>query len=521
MYKVLLVDDERIIREGIASLINWKNCGFELIGAAESGIEALHMIKTYKPEVVITDIKMPALNGLELMAEVKKDYPETIFVVLSGYGEFDYANEAMKYGVRHYLLKPCNENQIMEALSDVHSELEKKKRYNEFLRRNQEKLEKVLPLVKEQFLRDFIMDRPYTTEEMDYYCDLLKIDRKKMRLILFQLEGNYSFAEVLALSNTINEHGGNEMVYFSTIIDERVLVLVNDVSIEKIIEFINTVKIFYCYYDRREITVSYSDAVNFEDIPYAYKDALECLKYTFYLGEGIIITKNDIREDTEKGCNYELKDLIFNYDKINIAVKSGNTEEVKDEIGKFFDKLRSSKINVSVAKTYCMELYLSLIRQHRNPETEINSKGILKIGKMDTIDQIQKYITETAERLSQENYNGIIRRHNHIVKKMIKLIYENIDNNNLSLKWLAKNKLFMNEGYLGKLFNRETGEKFSQFVMRIRMEKAKELLDLYQNDKVYEVAEKVGLGDNPQYFSHVFKKYTGLTPTEYINRPKN
>ncbi|UZQ85164.1 response regulator [Thermoclostridium stercorarium] len=127
MYKVLLVDDERIIREGIASLINWKNCGFELIGAAESGIEALHMIKTYKPEVVITDIKMPALNGLELMAEVKKDYPETIFVVLSGYGEFDYANEAMKYGVRHYLLKPCNENQIMEALSDVHSELEKKR----------------------------------------------------------------------------------------------------------------------------------------------------------------------------------------------------------------------------------------------------------------------------------------------------------------------------------------------------------------------------------------------------------
>lgn len=116
MIKLLIVDDERIIRETIASLVDWESLGITLIGTAENGIEAYNIILDEYPEIVLTDIKMPGLGGLDLIQRIHEINPDTQFVILSGYGEFEFARRAMKYGVKHYLLKPCNEEQIIESL---------------------------------------------------------------------------------------------------------------------------------------------------------------------------------------------------------------------------------------------------------------------------------------------------------------------------------------------------------------------------------------------------------------------
>jgi YesN/AraC family two-component response regulator len=252
VYKVLLVDDERIIREGIAKVIDWESYGFSLIGAAWNGVEALDIIHRERPEVVITDLKMPVLDGLELIAKVKPELPETVFIILSGYGEFELAREAMRYGVRHYLLKPCNESKISEILDEIREEL---------LRKGQQE-------------------------------------------------------------------------------------------------------------------------------------------------------KSDI----------------------------GKSEKLKE------------------------------------------------------VDLVT---------------------HNKIVKSIIKYVQDNLSDEQLTLKAIACQVLYMNESYLSKLFIKETGEKFSHYLMRLRMEKAKELIEESDDDRVYEVASKVGFGNNPQYFSQLFKRYTGLAPTEY------
>jgi two-component system response regulator YesN len=119
VYKVLIVDDEELIRNGINHLINWESLGCKVCATAANGVEGLDMIRTFRPEIVITDLKMPGKNGMELIAEAVTDNPRTKFIVLSGYEEFDFAKEVMKYGIKYYLLKPCDEDELVAHLKSV------------------------------------------------------------------------------------------------------------------------------------------------------------------------------------------------------------------------------------------------------------------------------------------------------------------------------------------------------------------------------------------------------------------
>lgn len=119
MLKLLIVDDERIIRETMATIIDWNTLDIQLIGTAKDGIEAYNIILDEYPDIVLTDIKMPALSGIELIAKIHEINPQTQFIILSGYGEFEYAKKAMQYGVKHYLLKPCNEMQIVDSIKNI------------------------------------------------------------------------------------------------------------------------------------------------------------------------------------------------------------------------------------------------------------------------------------------------------------------------------------------------------------------------------------------------------------------
>jgi two-component system response regulator YesN len=513
MYKVLLVDDERIIREGIASLLDWASFNLMLSGTAQNGIEALRMINEEQPDIVITDMKMPVFDGLQLIKVVHNQYPDIRFIILSGYGEFDLANTAMKYGVKHYVLKPCNENKIVAVLEEVKRELEQRKQIEDYIKKSKYDFEKMLPLVKEQFLRDFIMNRAYTKAEGEYYCELLEVKKEGMKLILLQPEGESTLEDAFALSSIANKQICHGDIYLNTALMNKVLLLIRDMFDEEVLDFIKRIKNSFKHYNSAEITVYYSERFYFEDAPAAYSEAKELLKYAFYLGEGSIITKKDIQNYCDQVQN---KELYYDYNRISTVVRCGKSDDVNSEIKNFFDRLRALKLEMTIAKTYCIELFLAIIRQCKSDEMEMYTKKMQDISRMDSIDQIQEFIKETGNKLTKANYEGIVRRNSKLVSTMIHYASENIGNAELSLKWLANNKLYMNVGYLGKLFTKETGEKFSQFLMKMRIEKATAMIDECEAERVYEVAERVGLGDNPQYFSHIFKAYTGLTPTEYF-----
>lgn len=511
MFKVLLVDDEWIIREGISTMIDWARYDIELIGAAKDALEAYDIICNHSPHIVITDIKMPVMDGLELIEKVRERFPEIIFVVLSGYGEFDFASRAMRHGVKHYLLKPCSENRIIEVLEEVKGELALRKKRDELISKSKENMEKLMPLVREQFLRDLVMNKTYTREEYKYYNKMLDIDDKPVRLMLFQPE-EHGYEELFALRSIIEEVLGNKILYLNTLIKDQVLTLVDAVDDDTLLGMITDIKEYYHYYKKMEVTISYSDYGNLEDLPIMYNEVQQCIKYSFYLGEGSIITKKDIHgAEDERGNNV----LVFDYEKISTAVKNGNIIETKSEIDRFFDELNRMKYEISISRTYCVQLLMSVIRDCSFEDIDKNIKKIVEIQRMNTLDEIYDFVLELGSQLAKAKNENIVSKHSKIVRRIMNIIDENLENEDLSLKWIAQEKLYMNDRYLSKLFKKETGENFSQYLMRVRMEKAQQLIQMGDADKVYEIAEKVGFGNNPQYFSHVFKKHTGSSPSEF------
>ena len=161
MYKVLLVDDERIILDGISQMVDWQAFGTELTGTAQNGLQAYDLIAAEPPDIVISDIRMPGLDGLGLVAQTYATHPNVKFVLLSGFGEFEYANRAMQYGVKHYLLKPTDETKIADSLKEVTAELDQKRRREAFILDMKRRFEKVIPHVKEQVLREFVTNKTY------------------------------------------------------------------------------------------------------------------------------------------------------------------------------------------------------------------------------------------------------------------------------------------------------------------------------------------------------------------------
>src|SRR4051812_49147953 len=227
MYKVLLVDDERIITEGMSKVINWESIGTNLIGTARNGIEAYSIIEQQQPDIVISDIKMPGMNGLELVAKVHSVFPKIRFILLSGFSEFDFAKQAMQYGVKHYLLKPCNENTIMDAVSEICEDLKQKQNREQFIQKMKGTLESVLPYAKEQLLKEFITNH-YENKDLEHYQKLFNIDLNtpSVRLVLFQLEGNFEFEHMFALKN-ITEHIFESYIVSCTV-GETILFLIED-----------------------------------------------------------------------------------------------------------------------------------------------------------------------------------------------------------------------------------------------------------------------------------------------------
>jgi len=509
LYKLLLVDDERIIREGIVRLIDWNSLEIEVEEAA-NGVEAYEKIKNAVPDIIITDIKMPGMDGLELITKVKGEFPDVIFVILSGYGEFNFATRAMQYGIKYYLLKPCDEDEITNVLKKVINELKQNKQKQNFIRKMKEDLDRVMPQVKEQFLRDCVMNRLTDEKDIAYFKDLLQLPEGKMRLLLFHLEGSHGFESRFALKNFL-DNWGKDQTLLSTIIGENVLVLQKIIPLKSLFQYIEELK--KCFYDYYGIhfTVAVSSEGFFEQLPVLYSEVLEYLEYRFYLGEGSIITKDDV-VSSEK-----ISELVanFDYQRLGLLIRSGNVNAVKKEMEEFFYRLNTYKSKLDIVRTLCVELYIFIIRQGNTDNLNEYMKQVVELQTIDTISKMFAFISSIAIEITEANYKRTVQKNSKTIQEVLNAIENNIGDDELSLSKIADQIVYMNVDYLGKLFKKEVGENFSQYLMNARIEKAKQLLSQDDCCKISDVAEKVGYGNNPQYFSQVFKKATGYTPSEY------
>ncbi|WP_168118925.1 response regulator [Paenibacillus sp. HB172176] len=511
MYTVLLVDDEELVLDSIAGLIHWERHGFRLTGTATNGANAMERFRQEPVDIVITDIRMPVMNGLQLIERLKGEYASTEYIVLTGYGDYEYTGPAMALGVRHYLLKPSNEVKILEVLLKVAEELTERRRHGLFLDRLQNDYKKMLPHAKDQLLRDIVLTGIYNKQDADYMMDVFKITQQRFQLMLFTFHHETEYFQRFALKNIAEEVFKEEGAYLTTIINDQILLLVNADAFEAIADKAKNVQRIYKSYYKLAVIVAISDEGGFSSIRSMYESVKHCLNYGFTFQEGYIVTPQDVMK-AEGGLPLESCNLT---EQLAAAVRTGNVEGVSKSIAEAVRGFESGLFETKEARNYCLDLYLAVIRQSEGALDEFVPR-IPALYNMSNLQGAFQLLEQTASELAQRNASLTAKRQSDVIDSVLQIIKENIGNPDLSLKWIGNELLYVNVDYLGKLFTKKTGSKFSSYLIRLRMESAVKLMEEARDLKVYDIAVRTGYPEDAQYFSKVFKKYTGKTPTEYM-----
>ncbi len=370
--------------------------------------------------------------------------------------------------------------------------------------------ERIEPIIREQLLREYILGMGDTDEILKIYCDTFGVDSMlEVRMMILKPAEIKEREDFMFIKNTAEKYIGTDDILLSTIVGDHIIVitrLLGRAEIAGLLEKLSAkVKNRYGY----GVMAVYSKTSYICETPDTYERLKQCMGYFFYSDGCECLYENDIKISGD-GINIKPE-----YGAVERAVRSGDRDKVKMLLGGFFKTIEKATPAPAVAKTYCLELYVCIIRCCGVEKIDRYMKGIASVRDAGTLERIKAFIENIGLEITDDNAPETNRIYSTLIRDTINIIDENIENENLSLRWLAGTILYTNVDYLGKLFKKETGKNFSHYVMEKRMEMAKDLILEGKKDRIYEVAEKVGYGSNSQYFSQVFKKYTGVSPLEY------
>jgi len=503
MWKLLIADDERTIRETISSLIDWDNLGIKLIGLAQNGVDAYNIIIDESPDIVLTDIKMPGLSGIELIQKIYEINHKTKFIILSGYSDFEYAKTAMKYGVRHYLLKPCNENQIIESINDIIEELSREKAFSMVAEEKQLLLfnmysNNILSLINDALAFD---TGSYANNQSIYskYNKFIDIYNSSYEVFYINnLERNDMHDAINQIEEYRKKHSPG--ILFSYVYAGRSLFCFFKSYQQYYPEFENFITNLPFKSKSKKIDIQHQSHKNLHNLMETLLPQIVKHEVIYYSDHCTTTTicnyKNIISEMNEHA------QMLFGEDRI---ASSSAYESIK--------RILSGVTDINFLK----QLTSSLIIHASSKCIQYNSVSatefLIQINKSASCGEIRTLLFDELNKILDFYYNG--ERHGELSRKIMEYVDKHLSDSGLSLKYIAENYLYMNDDYVSKKFLKETGQKFSNYLTERRIKKAKELLASSRQYKIQNIAEMVGCGNNPQYFSLLFKKHTGYSPTEY------
>lgn len=493
MYKLLLVDDEDIEREGMAEMIPWENCGMELVGTAWNGIEGIEKIKMLSPDVVITDIKMPVMNGIELVRRGKEICEDLIFVVLSGYGEYEFTSQAMELGVRYYLLKPCDEEKIMEVLGKVREELTSGRAKKEESLQYYRKMRRLLPRAREQLFSSMLLKHEQISEDYSLFLEEVG-EIPRAGILAFHAEKNFDYMEEFVLTNILEELFSKENVLLHTVIGNDALYLLKEESMEDVEPLVRKIKQEFSKFEAMDMQAVVSKTSNLDSISLLYQE-IQNLLLTRVQGEIPPVLCSSL-------CQEAKEQYFIDYGRIKQAKKY---EELLFEFYLGISKMRLEGMREDDMKTALERAYLILWGEQ------------LALDRSDLWTWLGKVVSWAAEKQHIVSTGKDGAR----MERVFFAVYRNLSNPRLSIQYLAREELYMNEDYLGRLFQKHTGERYSAYIQRVRIMLARRLIACYPDIKVGELAEWVGYPADGQYFAKAFKKDCGVSPSEYRESVKN
>ena len=562
MIKVFLVEDEYAIREGIKKSVNWEANGFELVGEAGDGEMAYPKIVKTKPDILITDIRMPFMDGLELAKLVKNEMPKIKIVVLSGYDDFNYAKQAISIGVEEYILKPVSGENLINQLKTIAESIQNERQDDELREKYLRDREEIRILEQQKFIHDMIDGRLSVKDSLAQGKELgIDITAAYYTVILMQVfPKNAKSGEVDEYSGVSEEiysrikeiYADVEHVYLYEQVGDVLCFLEKADSQEEMETNVNKeigdIKALMKNYPDRLFYISVGKPVErLRDVNASYSDASRKFAERFMCDDSYVFygenasQRERIRETIKAEKNAGIEDINNNSDisKLDINnvdirmisqktiynfLKSGTISEVDDLVEEYFDSMGKEAVESILLRQYVLvESMLSTVAFLENLGiSKENISGILgeysdPVRFVESTDTARAYIKGLL-RLAIDYRNQMSdKRYTEIIEKAKKYIQENYQNEDMSLLSVASN-VNVSSNHFSAVFRKETGETFIDYLTTVRMEKAKDLLAC-TSMKTSEVGFEVGYRD-PHYFSYIFKKTQGMTPKDYRRTKK-
>ena len=530
MLKVFLAEDEFIIREGIKNNIDWQAHGYEFCGEASDGELAFPLIQKTRPDILITDIKMPFVDGLALSRLVKKELPETEIIILSGYEEFDYAKEAIQIGVARYLLKPINGETLLQEIDSVAEIILDKQKEKEIREKYQREMEEN-SLRDQMNLFQHLVTGDCSMEELLSVAD--KLDLKIMApwysIVLLKIQSmkhdyeEYSGSIVVVDERIAKLAEPEHVLIFDRALEGRAFLFKADSEDELLAyqkEYLGDVKEVLSGYANLRYFGGIGTPVNrLREIPASFEDASHAFAHRYLVAESCILDSSLLMQEGAAE-NEDFRISAVNPEQIDRTkmqefLRTGDLDEVVYFVDEFFGKLDGGAMKSRIFRQYItMDAYFSIVDflkglglQKDEIEAPDQDSSILQDEKsaMDYIIRIMEKALVLREKKASSRYEDV-------VSEVIHYIEDNYAQEELSLNILASHVNF-SPNHLSMIFSQQTGQTLIRYLTDYRMNRAKELLRC-SSKKSSVISMEVGYKD-PHYFSYLFKKTQGMTPTQY------
>ncbi|WP_182200288.1 response regulator transcription factor [Paraliobacillus salinarum] len=532
MYKVLIVDDEMLARVGIKSLIPWEEHGFTVVGEAENGKQAYDFYMNNHVDIIITDIKMPVLNGIELIRKIKEHNSQTKFIVLSSFNDFEYVKEALKSGASDYLIKlEVQPGQLLEQLKKITITLKSEKSVKSQPERKRNDTKEKTHL-KDKFFKDLLYG--WIRKDYEYKKRLdelnLNLPDGKVVCLMFYTDSmdiyeRYKDEEIhvlnYAILNMLNEIVSEYKFTFalSTKTKEFVVIqyseeeMTEEESIERADHLAHTIKNAIKQYLNFSVSISVSHPVNTCDqIHAAYKQVHDIHKYQMSLNE------EDIMHHSEF-CKLNMVTHAINLNEelelLGDSIKLHENANVSKALTTIRTKVEETEaVSMEILKGYCSTIIYLISYRKGKVASDWMAQQLKWIDKMAGKSDFLKWLTYIYKDWNKEQKE--LNENSRIISSAQRYIQANYATD-ITLESVA-NYLNLSPSYLSNLFKKETGKKFIDYLTKIRINQSK--IYLREHDyKIYEVGQMVGY-DNEYYFSRVFKKNTGVSPRRYRSKPQ-
>lgn len=531
LYKIMLVDDEEEVRKSIIKKIDWKSAGFDVIGDAENGEDALEKVEQVEPDVILTDIKMPYMDGLTMAEKLRQKFPSVKIVIFSGFDEFEYAKKAIKLNVIEYILKPVNVEELTAILKKIKKNLDEEIEQKRNVNLLRESYIKSLPMLREHFLNDLVhggLDNKEISGKLkEYDIDIdhaekwivaaihLEPDEKVnkavslhrerelipisvSKLIEDKLEGQYRYTMF---------HSSLESILIAAIDEQNsqtgLVALLGDICKEtkKILEVL--------------VTIGVGESCNLlSGISTSFRTALNALGYRAAVGSGSVIYIHDV--EPVKHGKLLLDSQIES--ELIAAVKFGPREKIESVVDVIVNKMEEAKVHHLQHQAYILAVINVLTQLSQQYDLNITDMFGVEIDYFEILIQVEKtknirrYLLEVALKmhwaLEEERSNTT----KNVIRQAKQYIDENYRDPDLSVEKICR-YLHMSPAYFSTMFKKETGKAYIAYLTEVRLNHAVKLL-MTTEDKTYVIAEKVGYPEQ-NYFSYVFKKKFGISPTKY------